>query len=196
MITKSWVAFEQLPNWVKLAGLSAVVLGAFSLALASPFLIGRLKHALENPKTKEIFYFIQRNPGMTIAELSEEQNMNRGTLKYHLSQLLTNNKIVFIRKGKFSRLFYNNTSTTDVENVVSRYLRNDKSRDILFTILDTPGVTNQEISSRFDLAKSTTHDYLKSLSDDGIVEFRQDGKFKRCYIMQDARMIMLRYRPQ
>ncbi|HTY90766.1 MAG TPA: winged helix-turn-helix transcriptional regulator [Methanocella sp.] len=161
-----------------------------------PFVSGRLKHALENPKTKEIFYFIQRNPGMTIAELSEEQNMNRGTLKYHLSQLLTNNKIVFIRKGKFSRLFYNSMSAMDKESIISSYLRNEKSRDIIFTIMDTPGVTNQELSGRFDLAKSTTHEYLKSLSDEGIVEFRQDGKFKRCYIVQDARMILLRYRPQ
>jgi predicted transcriptional regulator len=161
-----------------------------------PFFFGRLKHALENPKTKENYYFIQRNPGLTIAELSEEQKMNRGTLKYHLSQLLTNNKIVSVRKGKFSRLFYNNTSAMGKENIVSRHLRNDKSRDILFTIMDTPGVTSQELSARFNLAKSTTHDYLKSLSDDEIVEFHQDGKFKRCYLMQDARMILLRYRPQ
>jgi len=193
---KTWVSFEQLPLWVQLAFLLIATLGLLSLIRISPGIISRLKHALENPKTKELFYFIQRNPGMTIGELSEQQNMNRGTLKYHLSQLLTNNKIVFIRKGKFSRLFSNSTSAMDKESAISRYLRNDKSREILFTIMDRPGVTNQELSSRFDLAKSTTHEYLKSFSDDDIVEFRQDGKFKRCYIMQDARMIMLRYRPQ
>jgi predicted transcriptional regulator len=192
----SLINFFQLPLWVQIFILLAIGTVAVSIIYYLPLLTGRLKHALENPKTKEIFYFIQRNPGMTIAELSEEQNMNRGTLKYHLSQLLTNNKVVFIKKGKFSRLFYNNSSILDKENIVSRYLRNDKSRDILFTIMDMPGVTNQELSSRFDLAKSTTHEYLKSFSDDDIVEFRQDGKFKRCYVKQDARMILLRFRPQ
>jgi DNA-binding IclR family transcriptional regulator len=62
--------------------------------------------------------------------------------------------------------------------------------------MDNPGISNQELSDGFRLAKSTTHEYLKNFSDDGLVEFRQDGKFKRCYLNQDARMIMLRYRPQ
>ncbi len=190
------VNFLQLPLWIQISVISAIGFGVLGALYCFPFIRGRLKHALDNQKTKEIFYFIQRNPGMTIAELSDEQKMNRGTLKYHLGQLLANNKIMSIRKGKFSRLFYNNTSAMDKENIISLYLRNDKSRDILFTIMDTPGITNQELSAKFDLAKSTTHDYLRSLSNDGVVEFRQDGKFKRCYLMQDVRMILLRYRPQ
>jgi Mn-dependent DtxR family transcriptional regulator len=57
-------------------------------------------------------------------------------------------------------------------------------------------MTNQDISARFNLAKSSTSDYLKTLFDDNILEFHQDGKFKRCYVKQDARMILLRYKPQ
>ena len=161
-----------------------------------PLVTNRLKHVLDNPKTKDIFYFIQRNPGVTIAEISEEQQINRGTLKYHLSQLLANNKIIFIRKGKFSRIFYNTSSTQDKETTITRYLKNEKNKEILFAIMDTPGITNQEISTRFDLAKSSTSDYLKNLFDDNILEFHQDGKFKRYYLKQDARLILLRYKPQ
>ncbi len=190
------LSFWQLPLWVQLTFISFTLLGALAVIKISPFLFGRLKHALENSKTKNIFNFIQRNPGITIAELSDKENINRGTLKYHLSQLLTNNKIVFIKNGKFSRLFYNNSSATDKESTISRYMRNDKSRDILFTIMGTPGVTNQEISARFKLAKSTTHDYLRGMFEDGLLEFSQDGKFKRCYVTQDTRMILLRYKPQ
>ena len=191
----SFVSLYQLPLWIQLSTIPIIILGIFSLIKFLPLYTGRLKHVLDNPKTKEIFYFIQRNPGVTIAEISDEQKINRGTLKYHLSQLVANNKIIFVRKGKFSRIFFNTSSTQDKETLISRYLKNDKSKDILFAIMDTPGITNQELSSKFDLAKSSIHDYLKNLSDDNIVEFHQDGKFKRCYIQQDARMILLRYKP-
>jgi len=62
--------------------------------------------------------------------------------------------------------------------------------------MDNPGVTNKDLSEKFSLDKSTITDYIKKFMDDDIVEFRQDGKFKRCYMKQDARMIMLRLRPQ
>lgn len=189
-------SFLQLPLWVQITYISLAILALAVLIKTFPFIFGRLKRALENPKTREIFYFIQRNPGVTIAELSDEQKINRGTLKYHLSQLLSNNKIIFIKKGKFSRLFYNKSSPMDKESIIASYLRSgDNSQAILFTIMDNPGITNKNLSEQFRLDKSTITDYLKKFLDDGLIEFRQDGKFKRCYLRQDARMIMLRYRP-
>jgi DNA-binding MarR family transcriptional regulator len=83
----------------------------------------------------------------------------------------------------------------DKESVIASYLRRkDNSQAILFTIMDNPGVTNKDLSERFDLDKSTITDYVKKFSDDEIVELRQDGKYKRCYVKQEARMILLRYK--
>jgi predicted transcriptional regulator len=190
------VSFWELPLWVQVTFLSMVVVAILGSLKLIPLVWGRLRHALENPKTRQIFHFIQRNPGVCIVELSKEQKINRGTLKYHISQLLSNNKIILIRKGKFSRLFYNTSSPMDKESVVSHYLKNEKSSRMLFKIMDNPGISNQELSDGFGLAKSTTYEYLKNFFDDGLVEFRQDGKFKRYYLKQDARIIMLHYRPQ
>nr|WP_302476247.1 winged helix-turn-helix domain-containing protein [Methanocella conradii] len=75
------------------------------------------------------------------------------------------------------------------------YLKNENTRKILFKIMDNPGISNQELSNSFELAKSTTHEYIKKMSEDDILEFRQDGKFKRCYLKQDAHMVLLRYKP-
>lgn len=191
------VSFLELPLWIQLTYLSFIAAGIFALLKVLPFISGRLKTALENPKTKEIFFHIQNNPGLTIKELSDEQNINRGTLRYHLSQLFENNKITLIRKGKVSQLYHNTMSPMDKESIIASYLRrNDNSRSILFSIMDNPGVTNKDLSEKFNLDKSTITDYMKNFSNDDIVEFRQDGKFKRCYVKQDARMIMLRFRPQ
>ncbi len=189
--------FWELPLYVQLsygAIATIAILGLFKLIT---FISGRLKHALENPKTREIFFHIQNNPGLTIQQLSDEQHINRGTLKYHLSQLFTNNKITLMRRGKVSQLYYNKLSPMDKESVIASYMRgNDNSRSILFSIMDNPGVTNKDLSEKFGLDKSTITDYIKKFMDDDIVEFRQDGKFKRCYVKQDARMILLRLRPQ
>ncbi len=189
-------SYWQLPLWVQIAYILMMLLTLAAFAKALPFLFGRLKHVFDNPKNKEIYDHIQGNPGITISELSEEQGINRGTLKYHLSQLLANDKIMLIRTGKFSRLFYNNPRAVDRESLISRHLKNDKNKAFLFTIMDNPGITNQELSTRLGLDKSTVTDYLKKFMDDGLIEFRQDGKFKRCYLKHDARIIMLRYRPR
>ncbi len=196
VIDQGLASFWQLPPYIQITYISLGLFAVFSLIKIFPFIFGRLKHVLENPKTKDIYGFIQRNPGVTVAELSKEQKINRGTLKYHLGQLLSNNKIMFVRKGKFLRLFYNNPRAMDKESIISRYLKHDKNKDFLFTIMDYPGITNQDLSQKFTLDKSTVTDYLKKFLDDGIIEYRQDGKFKRCYLQQDARMILLHHRPE
>lgn len=189
-------ALWELPLYVQLSYLAITAVAILGLFKLLTFVSGRLKHALENPKTKEIFFHIQNNPGLTIQQLSDEQNINRGTLKYHLGQLFTNNKIMLVRRGKVSQLYYNKLSPMDKESIIASYMRrNDNSRSILFSIMDNPGVTNKDLSEKFGLDKSTITDYMKKFMDDDIVEFRQDGKFKRCYVKQDARMILLRLKP-
>lgn len=188
-------SFWQLPPFIQITYLLLSLFAVFSLMKIAPYVFGRLKHVLENPKTKEIYGFIQRNPGVTVAELSKERKINRGTLKYHLGQLLSNNKIMFVRKGKYLRLFYNNPRAMDKESIIARYLKHDKNKDFLFAIMDYPGITNQDLSQKFTLDKSTVTDYLKKFLDDGLIEYRQDGKFKRCYLRQDARLILLHHRP-
>jgi predicted transcriptional regulator len=187
--------FWELPTWVQITYLSLVAAAVLGLLKAAPFVFGRLKSALENPKTKDIFFSIQNNPGLTITQLSEKEHINRGTLRYHLSQLFSNNKITLVRRGKVSQLYHNTLSPMDKESVIASYLRRkDNSQAILFTIMDNPGVTNKDLSERFDLDKSTITDYVKKFSEDEIVELRQDGKYKRCYVKQEARMILLRYK--
>ena|SRR5271157_435399 len=192
----SYISFWQLPLWIKIfvfTGLIVTILGLIKLV---PFVFGRLGNVLDNPKTKNIFNYIIKNPGYTIAEISSGQNINRGTLKYHLQQLMTEKKVISIRSGKFSRFFFNNMTVVDKESLISSYMRAEGSQKVLVTIMDNPGITNQELSIQFNLTKSTVHDYLARFFKEGIVESRQDGKFKRYYIKQDARLILLRYKPQ
>ena len=188
--------FWQLPLWIKVLIISASGVAILGLLKMIPFVFGRLGNVLENPKTKNIFNYIVKNPGYTIAELSSGQSINRGTLKYHLQQLMAEKKVIAVRRGKFSRFFFNNTMVVDKESLISSYMRSEGSQKVLLTIMENPGITNQDLSTRFNLTKSTIHEYLVRFFKEGIVESRQDGKFKRYYIKHDARLILLRYKPQ
>jgi len=117
---------RELPLHVQLSYGAITAIALLGMLKLITLVSGRLKHALENPKTREIFIHIQNNPGLTIQQLSDEQNINRGTLKYHLSQLFTNNKITLVRRGKISQLYYNKLSPMDKESIITSYMRRER----------------------------------------------------------------------
>ena len=82
-----------------------------------------------------------------------------------------------------------------MERVVTPYLRNDTSKAILRVIMDSPGITNQDLSSKFNLDKSTVHWYLQKFNNDGIINFVKEGKFRKCFMNTDAKLVMLRFMP-
>lgn len=189
-------SFLNLPLWVQVLSLSIIFISALiTLIKIVPFSIGRLKNVLDNEKRQAILKYVQENPGCTVADIVDTQNINRGTVKYHVFQLELKGKIFQKRAGKFSRLFHKTTQIRDIESTVTPYLRNDTSKSILKAILEKPGITNQELSSMFNLDKSTIHWYLQKFDNDGIIEFKQAGKFRQCVISEDAKMVLLRFMP-
>ncbi len=160
-----------------------------------PIVLGRLKNIMDNEKRQAILSYIMNNPGCTIADISDTQNINRGTVKYHIFQLELNGKVFTKHENKFARLFHKTSEFRDMERVVTPYLRNDTSKAILLVIMDSPGITNQDLSSKFNLDKSTVHWYLQKFNNDGIINFVKEGKFRKCFINTDAKLVMLRFMP-
>jgi predicted transcriptional regulator len=66
-------------------------------------------------------------------------------------------------------------------------LQNDTRRDILITIFRKPGITNQDLTQAFDLAKSTVHWHINELCNEGFVHFKTDGKYKRYFIKPEIK---------
>jgi predicted transcriptional regulator len=187
-------SYLDLPLWAQIF-LIPLVLLTLTILVKIPTIIGRLNNILDNKKRQAILKYVQDNPGCTIADISDTQNINRGTVKYHIFQLQLNGKIFQKRAGKFSRLFHKTTQIRDIESVVTPYLRNETSKSILKAIMEKPGITNQELSSMFNLDKSTIHWYLQKFDTDGIIEFKQVGKFRQCAVNDEAKMVLLRFMP-
>ncbi|SNQ59632.1 winged helix-turn-helix transcriptional regulator [Candidatus Methanoperedens nitratireducens] len=189
------ISFWELPLWVQIAYISGVILASLGLLKISPIVLARIKNLIENQSRQTILKYILNNPGCTVAELSDQQKMNRGSVKYHIYRLKLVDKIILKKIGKFTRLFQNSGTFNGNEQMIAAHLKNETCRMLLRAILDNPGITNQELTEKFHLAKSTIHWYIQQLSKDNIIVSKQEGKYRRYTVNADTKMILLRFMP-
>lgn len=175
------VSYWELPPWVQVAGALDGILILIGLANALPFIVGKIQNVLDNRNRLNIFNYVIRNPGCTQSEISTRQNMKNGTVKYHVQMLEAQGKIILKRMGKYTRLFNTSKANTEQEKVVLGHIKNETSKNILCAILEEPGVTNQRLSERFRLDKSSVHWHMERFLNDKIVTYEQDGRFKKYY---------------
>lgn len=188
-------SFLELPLWIKIFYISTILLILIAIFMMYPSIMGRLKNVLDNEKRQAILSYITDNPGCTIADISDTQKINRGTVKYHIFQLELNGKVFTKHEDKFARLFRKTIEPRDMERVVAPYLRNETSKAILRVIMESPGITNQDLSSKFNLDKSTIHWYLQKFNSDGIINIVPEGKYRKCFMNTDAKLVLLRFMP-
>ncbi|HNX18088.1 MAG TPA: winged helix-turn-helix transcriptional regulator, partial [Methanoregula sp.] len=99
------VSFFELPLWIQIAEISGFLVALFSAIKFGPVLVGKVKTILQTKIRAEILEYIRRHPGCTIADLSKKTGINRGSVKYHLSVLVIERKIVRKKEGKLMFLF-------------------------------------------------------------------------------------------
>jgi len=173
------LSFREFPLRIKIAYISGYLVTFLGFFKVIPIFFGMIKNIFENPNRKKISKYVLNNQGCTIAEISKELNINRGNVKYHIEKLKANNKITLMKKGKFTRIFKNMGIGKDNEKRIASHLRNDTSKLLLWTILEKPGITNQELAESFHLNKSTIHWHIENFNNDGIIMFETDGKYKK-----------------
>jgi len=187
------ISFWELPLWIQIAYVSGIILASWGLFKVIPIVLARIKNLLENQNRQGILKYILNNPGCTIAEISDQQGINRGSVKYHIYTIEYEGKIILTKIGKFIRLFQKSGAFKDNEQKMAAHIKSETSRLILRTIFENPGITNQELTDKFHLDKSTIHWHIQRFRNDNIVVFKQEGKYKRYFINTDAKMILLRF---
>lgn len=188
------ISFWELPLWIQIAYISVALLTFLGLFKIIP-IFGRIKDLLENQSRRIILKYILDNPGCNIAEISDQQKINRGSVKYHLNKLIFEEKVILTRIGKFSRLFQNSGTFRANEQVIAVHLKNETRRMLLWTIFKKPGITNQELANKFDLNKSTVHWHIQQFIKDNIIVSEQRGKYRRYSLNADIEVILLRFMP-
>ncbi|MBU4220198.1 MAG: winged helix-turn-helix transcriptional regulator [Euryarchaeota archaeon] len=94
------ISFWELPLWIKIAYISGIILASLGLFKVIPIVLARIKNLLENQNRQGIFKYILNNPGCTIAEISDKQEINRGSVKYHIYRLKSEGKITLTKMEK------------------------------------------------------------------------------------------------
>lgn len=187
------ISFWELPFRIKIAYISGIFITLLGLIKIIPVVLSRIKILLENQNRKNILKYVRNNLGCTITEISDQQMINRGSVKYHIHKLESEGKITIKKMGKFSRLFHNSSIFKDFDKVIASHLRNDMNKLLLWTILEKPGVTNQELSEKFQMDKSTIHWYIQKFYNDEIIIFETKGKYKKCFVNPAIETILLRF---
>ncbi|WP_440948941.1 winged helix-turn-helix transcriptional regulator [Methanosarcina sp. T3] len=106
-------------------------------------------------------------------------------MRYQLKALKDEKKLTLMSGGKFTRAFQNSHVLTNNDKTMIAHLKGDTRKQILLNILENPEITNQEISEKLSLNKSTTYWHIEKLREDNIVFSKADGKFTK-YLINPA----------
>jgi predicted transcriptional regulator len=60
-------------------------------------------------------------------------------------------------------------------------------------VLEEPGITNLEMAERLGVEKSAINWHINKFLNDGLINFRREGKFKRYFIGENSRIIVEKY---
>ncbi len=183
-------SFWQLPLWIQIAYISSGLIGLLALLKISPVVIGKIIDVLGNRNREKVFRHIQTHPGSTARDISREEGMNIGTVKYHVSMLEVARKITTKRIKKFIRIFQNSNTYDDKEKVILSALAIPAYKLILLSLMDSPGMTNRQISKILEISDSGSYQHLKRLLGDRIIRFERDGGQKKYYVNDGAKVII------
>ncbi len=145
---------------------------------------------LTNSTRKEIFKFIQVNPGAYNRLIRRELNLGSNEFNWHIGMLL---KFEYIKKMEFSARFgfYENRSFMDHEYDLF-LLQNDKVKGILEQLEKGDGTVSQ-IASNIDMHYSTVRKYMIELARRKIVNEKPIANKKISqYTVNDELLIKIR----
>lgn len=185
----STISFFELPLWIQLIWVIGVLCAFFGAIKFGPLVLGKVKTILQNQNRTAILEYIGKNPGCTLADLSKSTDINRGTARYHLYLLLIERKVIRKKNGKLSYLFANGGTQLERKQLYG-YIMNPSKREILDTILNTPGISNKEIAERLQIDRSTVYWHLQPLLEEEMVVSQWDGRSMNYILFPDVEAIM------
>jgi predicted transcriptional regulator len=188
----STISFFELPLWIQIAWGISLIVAIFGAVKFGPLVFGKVKTILQNKNRNLLLEYIGHQPGCTIADLSKNTGINRGTARYHLYLLLLERKVVQKKYGKLSYLFANGGRPLEKKRVYG-YIMNPAKQEILNLILHQPGISNKEIADRLLLKRNTVHWHLQQFLNEKMVVSRWDGRNMNYILLPEVEAIMKEY---
>lgn len=190
--TDNIISFFELPLWIQLVWIVSFFLAILGSIKFGSVIIGKVKIKLQNKNRATILDYIGNNPGCTLADLSKNTGVNRGTAKYHLYPLLIGKKVVRTKYGKLSYLFINGGTHPERRRIYG-FIMNPAKRDILNMILNQPGISNKEIAATLQFDPSTIHWHIQQFLEEKMIVSHWDGRNTNYFLLPDVENILREY---
>ena len=130
--------------------------------------IGR-SNALANLNRERLYDFIKSCPGTCFSEVIKKTGLNRGTVRYHMEVLETQNMIESYKANGKIRYFQNSFTYEEKDKAVIAALKNDMDQRIILEILNGQCSTNETLVEKMGISASTISWHIKHLKEQGIV---------------------------
>ena len=127
------------------------------------------KNILDFEARRNIYKFIEENPGLHQREISRRLKIPFSTVRYHLRFLKKSNLIIEKPDNRYSR-FYISNKTNPRERKLLVLLRNKTIRNMLIVMLWDITSSRTTLSNFMDIPPNTVSFYLNKLLEAGIIE--------------------------
>ena len=162
------ISFWQLPLWVMILHITCMPLETLVSLKALAYLgckrISR-SNVLDHEVRLKIYDYIRKNPGVHYSDIANETNINRGTLRYHLMMLKTQNRLTPHKTRGRVHYFLNDSTYGKKEKVALAALKNEKHRRIISEILNCGQITHGKLAEKIGVSR--THDQLAYQASEG-----------------------------
>lgn len=149
-----------------------------------------MKEGKISENRKMILDYIQENPGSHVRLISRELGMKMGTLRHHLRSLEKQNKITSRKERNLKTYFLAGTLGVEDKDVSSLF-QQKRFKDIVMSVIQTPGSNHKTLSERIGLNPSSLSKYMRVLEERNIVYHEKTENEKRYYIVDRERIIRL-----
>ncbi len=126
---------------------------------------------------RDIYSYIQDNPGLHLRALQRALDISLGNLRYHLDYLEKNELIVTNFDG-YRKTYFPPQERFGWDRGVLALLRQRMPREIIICLIErSEYMSFNEIQTKMNISKSSLSFQLKKLTENKIVQFgRADGK--------------------
>jgi DNA-binding MarR family transcriptional regulator len=183
------LALGLIGTCVSLLGLGsfgyATETGKYSILKRLLFLVIPLYHRIEKEKVldhylrREIYLYIQSNPGSSYSDIMKDINLKNGVLVYHLKTLEREEIIKSSRDGMYRRFYPMDMKLKPKEFEDLSWFQ----IGIYNLIRKNPGITPNKITKELGRSKQVINYHLKIMKSSGLIRTENRGKYATLYLV-------------
>lgn len=130
---------------------------------------------LSLPSRKELFEYVEANPGIHFSQLKRDLDMETGLLQHHLRELEQYGVLESEEHQGKRRVFVARELDAEERSILA-VLRYETTRRILLFLLEEGAARNSEIAEAVGVTPATVSWHLSNLVEKGVVEEVTEGR--------------------